>query len=244
MTILPSDHIINDEQQFLKILRFANEQAEKEKSLITLGIKPDQPHTGYGYIQCNTKDTNGSSIQNYPVKKFVEKPNLEKAKEYFAEGNFFWNAGMFVWRTDTILEELKKFVPNIYDLLKPLESVEYKEEQAFLDENFKRVESISVDYAIMEKSQSVECVPADFGWNDIGSWSALSDVLPKVNENYPICQELFQQDAEGNIVHSPDQKVALLGIKDLVVVNTEGTLMICPKERAQEIKVFPQTLIK
>ena len=235
MSVLPSDHLISDEKTFIDILKYTNQKACEEKTLFTLGIKPDFPHTGFGYIQCNMTDKTNNN-QHYNVMRFVEKPDETKAAQYLKEGNYFWNAGMFVWRLDIILEELNKYVTSTMELLKPLAEIPNTQEQSFLEEHFDKCESISIDYAVMEKSDRVCCTPAQFGWNDIGSWTAVKDIMERKNDNYPVCKNLVQIDSSDNMVHAPQKNISLIGVKDLVIVEKGDNILICTGERAQEVK--------
>ena len=143
---------------------------------------------------------------------------------------------MFVWRLDIILEELNKYVTSTMELLKPLAEIPNTQEQSFLEEHFDKCESISIDYAVMEKSDRVCCTPAQFGWNDIGSWTAVKDIMERKNDNYPVCKNLVQIDSSDNMVHAPQKNISLIGVKDLVIVEKGDNILICTGERAQEVK--------
>lgn len=238
VSIFPSDHIIHDLSNFRETLVYANEQAFSTRSILTLGIQPTIPHSGYGYIQCELDEKDNDFLKCLPVKRFIEKPDIETAKSYVAQKNFFWNAGMFVWHNDVILDELEHHLKSVFDLLAPLGSLSNSEEQPFIDDHFQDAQAISIDYAICEKSKRVRCIPSDFGWNDIGGWSALEEITPAKNNNTGYYQRLEQIDSRGNILHTPKLKVGLLGVENLTIVQSGDYLLICPKDRSEEIKAL------
>lgn len=230
-TILSSDAAITKPQQFREVLKQATLFAAENRRLITVGITPTAPETGYGYIKTLPGD---HSIK--PVDKFVEKPDLATAERYLADGSYFWNAGMFVWRVDQIIEEMNKYFASSLGVLMPLLDVPQAEEQNFLDQNFAHCESLSIDYAIMEKSDCVSCIPGDIGWNDIGSWRALDQLLPIVGNNHALSPAVVDIDAASNIIFSPKKMVALIGVQDLIVVETDDAILVCHKDAAQNVK--------
>jgi mannose-1-phosphate guanylyltransferase len=244
MVVLPADHYITDETRFCTTIRQAIEPA-LNGYLVTLGITPDRPETGYGYIEAETSCRGNGP---YPVKRFVEKPPLDKALEYLEAGNFYWNSGMFLWRCDTILEEMAAHMPALHA---SMESLDFSGDIWELADLKPQIEAIyagikgeSIDYGVMERSDRVEVLPADFGWSDVGSWSALPGLLPEdddanVNMNG---NELISVDSSGCLVNGGGKLVALVGVKDLVVVNTEDALLVCPVERAQDVKKVVEEL--
>jgi mannose-1-phosphate guanylyltransferase len=244
MIVLPADHFIVDEDRFRAVLQRAKEPAFNGY-LVTLGINPDRPETGYGYIEAD-KSYRGEGP--YPVKRFVEKPNLEKALEYLESGCFYWNSGMFLWRADTVLEEMSIHMPQLFKELNALEFGDEIWEMADLKPQIEavygRIKSDSIDYGIMEKSEKVEVVPAEFGWSDVGSWSALPELLPADGNNNVAMNEtrLISIDSKGCLVNGGGKLVAVVGVSDLVVVNTDDALLVCPLDRAQDVKKVVEEL--
>ncbi len=235
MIVLTADHLIQKQSAFLSLLNEGIRLACKNEYLITLGIKPTFPETGYGYIQIGEgfEDSNTS----YKVKRFVEKPDRKTAEQYLMDGRYLWNSGMFIWKTQAFWQALKRFLPsmhhsfcqltNIFDTPHFMETVEVV---------YKNMKSISVDYGIMEKSDKVLVIPADIGWNDIGSWTALEKIIEKGENGNIIIGHHIGIDSKNNIVYSHKKLIATIGIKDLIIVDTEDALLVCHKDRAQEIK--------
>ena len=235
MAVLPADHVIPDEELFCEILR-QGEAAAKKGNLVTLGITPSRPETGYGYIEVAA----GSSGDGpFPVLRFVEKPNRERAEQFVTSGNFYWNSGMFLWRADTILEEMQRFLP---DLHRGLMGIEVSDDGTASGEQiatfYRQTASESIDFGVMERSARVVMIPASFGWSDVGSWSALPEVLEgDVNGNVIInTSGEVLTDAKGCLVYGGGKMVALLGVSDLIVVETPDAFLVCPRDRAQEVK--------
>ena len=235
MVVLASDHLIKNEENFRRRLETAVESAKIKKTIVTLGIKPTKPETGYGYIE-----TEECYIgEPAKVKRFWEKPNLERAEKYVAEGNYLWNSGMFIFEVSTILEGFEEHLPKHYDTLNNIKELITKEDiNEKLKEEFEKFEKISIDFGIIEKANNIEVIPVDFGWNDIGSYPALDEVFEKsetgtINRN----GRIKEFNSQNNIVLGTGSKeIALLGIEDMVVVETENKILICKKNEAQNIK--------
>ncbi|NPA46786.1 MAG: mannose-1-phosphate guanylyltransferase [Chlorobi bacterium] len=237
MTVAPSDHFIGDENRFTADMKAAMDYAATHDDLITLGIRPDSPHTGYGYIQYDPADAS-------PFKKvlrFTEKPQREQAEKFLQEGNYLWNAGIFVWRVPVIREAFRQCLPETF---RQLEKIDFRDEnlQAQIDAVFPGAENISVDYGIMEKASNVKVLPVDFGWNDLGSWDALYKQLRRLSdENIVINGTLLVADASGNLIYNARPKTVIIdGLKDHLIVNDEGHLMIIPLDHAQDVKQWRQ----
>ena len=235
MAVLPADHVIPDAEQFCELL-LQGETAAREGNLVTLGITPTRPETGYGYIEVAA----GSAGQGpFPVSRFVEKPNRERAEQFLVSGNFYWNSGMFLWRADTILEELRRFLPDLYQGLKGIEvsaaGTAFGEQ---IDAFYRDAPVESIDFGVMERSARVVMIPASFGWSDVGSWSALPEVLAGDDKGNVIINAAGEvlTDATGCLAYGDGKMVALLGVSDLIVVNTPDALLVCPRDRAQEVK--------
>jgi mannose-1-phosphate guanylyltransferase len=235
LLIAPSDHWIENEQEFLNSIQTSFEACTKHGFLMTLGIKPSSPNTGYGYIQYKTEAT--SAIKK--VKKFTEKPQLEKAKEFLEQGDYLWNAGIFVWTAKSILNAFEEFLPEMYTLFAKGEKVwNTDNEQDFIDTNYGEAQNISIDFGIIEKANNVHVLPVDFGWNDLGTWGSLYD--KKSNDkisNVSIGGKTLYRNATGNIVKTQNHKhVVIQGLDNFIVAEKDGVLLICPKEDEQDIK--------
>ena len=235
MLVAPSDHWIEDEISFLKDVEIGFKACEEDDKLLTLGINPTFPNTGFGYIEYNKEETN--IIKK--VNQFREKPDYVTAKQFIAEGNFLWNAGIFIWSVESIVNSFKKNLPEMYELFSSgIEKLNTSEEKNFILENYEKSENISIDYGILEKSDAVYVKKATFDWNDLGTWGALHDKLEKDEDNNALVRAIPQfKDATGNMVFtSKDKLVVIDGIKDYIVVDKEDVLMIYPKAKEQEIK--------
>lgn len=232
--ILPSDHLIKEHDEFRKCLLNAAEYANKSKGLVTIGITPTRPETGYGYIQFDDDEIE----QNiYKVLTFAEKPNLATARQFVESGDFLWNAGIFVWRVDVILEEIKNYLPDLHEGLLKLEQFIGKpdfEEQ--LTNVYGQLKSISIDYGVMEKSRRVYLTKADFYWNDVGSWEAVYEVAEKNEDGNAIAGESYTLNTFDSYIFAPKKFVATIGVSNLIVIDTEEALLICHRNNAQDVR--------
>ena len=245
MVVLPADHLIHNASRFCRLLSAAADMAGRGDYLVTIGIRPTSPETGYGYIEKGDLITavNGENI--YTVKSVREKPPLKQAKAFLKKGGFYWNSGMFVWRVDTILEAIEEWLPQIHDGLLQIESdMGTDGEKEALRRVYKTIPSISIDYGIMEKADNTLLIEGDFGWSDIGSWDALWEVSDKdENGNAATYRDLFVGvDARNSLIHAPRKFVALLGVEDLIVVDTEDALLICKRGGSQDVKKVVEIL--
>jgi len=244
MAVLPADHYITDEEEFRRILRTGGEQA-RNGCLVTLGIVPTQPETGYGYIEV-AAEMNGSGP--YPVRRFVEKPNREKALEFLDAGNFFWNSGMFIWRADVILDRIKEHMPVLAAALAGLsisvDTPEVSDLKPQVVEMYQAITGESIDYGVMEKADNVVVIPSSFGWSDVGSWSALPEVIePDDAGNVMInVNGQVSLDSRGCLVYGGGKLVALVGVEDLIFVETADAVLLCSKDRAQDVKKVVEEL--
>ncbi len=235
MIVAPSDHWIEDEVAFAKDVIECFDKCEKEEVLCTLGIVPTFPNTGFGYIEFDKAST--SNLKR--VNQFREKPDYETAKEFVSQGNFLWNAGIFMWSIKTIINAFQNFQPSQYELFASgMQDYNYANESKFIKENYPKAENISIDYAILEQSKSIYVRPATFDWNDLGTWGSLYDKLDKdADENAIVNSKVLCQDAKGNMIRSPKDKVVVVdGLKDYIIVDKEGVLLIYPKSKEQDIK--------
>ena len=235
MIVAPSDHWIEDEDAFAKDVITCFEKCSTEEVLCTLGVKPSFPNTGFGYIEFE-KD-NLSEIKK--VHQFREKPDYDTAKEFLAQGNFLWNAGIFMWSVTTIVNAFKIHQPSQFALFETgMSCYNTEEESAFIQENYGKAENVSIDYAILENSKSIFVLPATFDWNDLGTWGSLYDKLDKdENNNAVVNSMVVAEDASGNMIRSPKDKVVVVdGLKDYIIVDKEEVLLIYPKSKEQDIK--------
>lgn len=241
MVVLASDHLIKDEKNFRSIILKASDAAMTKECIVTLGIKPSHPETGYGYIYIET-DSNIELEQIYPVQKFLEKPNIEKAKTYIAAGNFLWNSGMFIFKAQTILEEIERYMPRHNLVIKELgqlisQGLKGQELSDKAAPYFERFQKISIDFGIMERSMKIKVIPSDFGWNDIGSFTALNAIFkPDINGNVIKNSNIRQVDTSDNTIVTDGFTVGTIGVNNLIIVQSENKLLVCHKDRAQEIK--------
>ncbi len=235
IVIAPSDHIILDEATFTNKVNQAINFAENKEALVTLGIQPSNPNTGYGYINFAENDENGV----YKVVQFTEKPNLETAKKFVESGNYLWNAGIFIWNVKSILNSYKKNAVEIYDILAAgNEFYNTDKEQAFIDEAYPTTPSISVDYAIMEKADNVYTIPSAFGWSDLGTWGSLYLESDKDDNNNVINgNEIHTENVSDCLIRMPKDKLLVAkGLDDYIIIDEEDVLLIYPKKDEQEIK--------
>lgn len=233
--VLPSDHAIQNEGEFCRILRLAAETAEKTEGIVTLGIAPNRPETGYGYIK--QAEAHPTCKGAYRVQRFTEKPNLELAEEFLRQGKYLWNSGMFVWKTQTILGLIKEFMPEMHQGLESIRAALGTEAyDAVCREEYGRFERISIDYGIMERAPFVYVIPSDIGWDDVGSWSAMARLHPADEKGNVATGKTIILDSRDNIIYNPGKMVAVLGIEGLVVVEAEDCILVAPKARDQEIR--------
>ncbi|MFA6990095.1 MAG: mannose-1-phosphate guanylyltransferase/mannose-6-phosphate isomerase [Candidatus Gastranaerophilaceae bacterium] len=234
LLIAPSDHLIKKEEEFNKAVIEAVKLAELGY-IVTFGINPDRPDTGYGYI----KTTIGSDISKITatglkVSEFKEKPDMETAQKYLEDGSYYWNGGIFMFKASVMLNELRKFVPDIYDLLEKTELSQKKPTVCL--ETYEKLTNISIDYAVMEKSSLITLVPLDCGWNDLGSWEAIYDVSPKDKNNNYFSGNVVDIDSKNSMVFGTSKLVATIGLENTIVVETDDAVMICDKTKTQDVK--------
>ena len=243
IVVAPSDHLILKETAFLDKITQALEYTSKNEALLTLGISPTRPDTGYGYIHFEQEAVAGV----HEVNRFMEKPVLKKAKEYLASGDYLWNAGIFIWSAKSIQKAFQTHAPEIASLFDQGNSVyNTSEEVGFIQENYPNSPNISIDYAILEKATNVYTIPADIGWSDLGTWASLHEVLPKDEANNSKSIEHLYLEATSNcIIHLPKGKAAVIkGLEDFIIVDDEKVLLIYPKNCEQEIKGVAGTMVQ
>ncbi len=242
MAVLPADHFIAQADKYRKIVSVALEVAREPGRMVVLGIPPTRPETGFGYVERLGEALAPASLPVFAVRRFTEKPALAVAQEYVWSGNYQWNAGMFFWRVSTFLDILKSFLPKTHAALENLAaSIGTRNYERKLRAIYPKLENISVDYAIIEPATRQEgparvfVIPAEIGWSDIGSWAAVYELLAKQPGENVLAGAGHVLDASGNFLWSPSKFVAAIGVRDLVVVETPDALLICPRDRAQEV---------
>lgn len=237
IVVAASDHLILKEDEFLKVIQNAFDFVSKNRVLLTLGIRPSRPETGYGYIQMSDEKIDGVS----KVKVFTEKPNLDLAKVFYESGEFLWNSGIFIWNMGAIMDAFQSYLPEIstrFDAGKDYFGTD--KEKAFIDENFPFCPSISIDYGVMEKASNVYVQAADFGWSDLGTWGSLYDVSDKDNSANAVltARSLFFDSSENVVALPNDKLVVIQGLEGYIVAESDNVLLICKKEEEQRIKQF------
>jgi mannose-1-phosphate guanylyltransferase len=237
MVVLPADHYIKNVSKFSKIITKAVDYCKKDpESLITIGIEPTHPETGYGYIQT------GAEIQKgvREVKSFAEKPNFDTAVRFLESGEFVWNSGMFIWKAETILKNIKAYIPDLYDNLMELKkALEGNAPESAIERIYTEMRSISIDYGVMESAENVKVLSGDFGWSDVGSWFEIYRLKDKDEKrNVVDCDNFISIDTEGCLVSSDDKKklIACIGLRDLSIIDTADSLLITPLSRSQDVK--------
>ncbi len=240
MVVVPADHVVTATKKFVKALQFATKLADKGH-LVTFGIHPSRPETGYGYIQPNKRKRLGSKgpFIGYSVSRFVEKPNLSTARRYCRSGNYFWNSGIFVWKASTILEELAFQQPKMSKILKSLGGyVGTSDFPSVLRKAYSKLPALSIDHAVMEHSARSVVVPVDFGWSDVGSWGSLDEVAPLDKDGNVRNGNIIDMGSQNSVLFADRRVVATIGLDNMVVVDTPDATLVCPKDRAQDVKTM------
>ncbi|SEF55993.1 mannose-1-phosphate guanylyltransferase (GDP) [Caloramator fervidus] len=237
LAVLPSDHLIKDVETFIRTIDAANKFIEENKdAIVTLGIKPDRPETGYGYIKFKETKTIIDNFEIKEVEKFVEKPDKQTAQNYIDEGTYLWNAGMFIWKATTILKYTYKFLPQTFEVLSEVAATNEEDFEEVLNEKYPTVDNISVDYAIMEKADKIYVIPSDFGWDDVGTWTSLERYREKDEMGNIVKGNVIYVDSSNNTIISNTKKIILLGLKDCIIVENNDVILISSKEKVNQIK--------
>lgn len=236
MCVLPSDHHIANEAEFRRVLDRACHAADETGRLITVGIKPTFPSAGYGYIRyCRAGQVFADGA--YEVEEFIEKPAVERARKFLESGNYLWNSGMFTWKVSTIMENLMRYLPRLYrNMVRIRELIGVDKEEEKVEEIYSELQSISIDFGIMERSDEVLVIPGDFGWNDVGSWDALGTIFPTDENGNIVRARHVSLNTKNSIIYSGDRLVATIGLDNLIIADTPDAILICPKDRAQDVK--------
>lgn len=246
MCVLPSDHYVKDKDAYREVMDFAMDLAEKEDRLVTVGIKPTEPATGYGYIKYNKRideiahrvgSVSQKRITAYPVSDFVEKPSLPIAKSYVEQGCYLWNSGMFLWKTSVILKYFERLLPDVYECLMEIEeAIGTEKEKETIERVYPTIPKISIDYGIMEKADQVIMLDGDFGWSDVGSWDALDALYETDENNNVVYGEQIHIGSKNCIAYGKDKLIATIGLENIIIVETEDAVLVCDKSKAQEVK--------
>lgn len=240
MCVFPADHHIADTKEYRRVMEEAVKAAEQTGQIVTIGIQPNYAATGYGYISCG-RETERKGV--YQVQQFVEKPCKEVAEAYLQEGSYLWNSGVFVWKISTILDAFARLLPDMVQAMQPVyDAIGTREEARLLAQVYPSLESISVDYGIMEASEHVLVLKGDYGWNDVGSLDALPTFHSLDARDNLLLGDVMTEDARGCIVKGDKKLIALVGVEDLMVIDTEDALLVCPKDRAQDVKKIAERL--
>jgi mannose-1-phosphate guanylyltransferase len=239
MVVLPADHLIRKPEEFLRVLRVSIDVAANNDALVTIGIQPTHPETGYGYIQFDDSPNQNPYYQDavYRVKTFAEKPNLETAHKFIDSGDFVWNSGMFIWKARVVLQEIEKHLPEMYEQLNKLLPVLGTDGyQAMLEHVYRVIRGVSIDYGVMEKAATVFVAKGDFGWSDVGSWDEVVRLTPADADGNAFRGIVIAKDATNTYVDAGGRAVGLIGVDDLIVVTTDDAVLICKKDHSQDVK--------
>lgn len=237
MIVIPSDHIIKNEDEFIRILKTAVVVSSLGENLVTLGISPTYPETGYGYIESTDQVLEINDSLVYKVNKFVEKPDKVKADSYLEAGNYYWNSGIFIWRTSVIRRYIEELMPELHDLLETMKAAFIKyDKKSVINSEFPKMPDQSIDYGIMEKAKDIYVIPCVLGWDDVGSWTSL-ERIDDLDENGNVIRgNTLNIDTKRCIIESNGKLIATLGVEDLIIVETDDVTLICKKDKAQDIK--------
>jgi mannose-1-phosphate guanylyltransferase len=242
IAVLTADQFIERGEAFREALAMAGRLARRS-CLVTLGIKPTFPSTGYGYILRGSALDDLGGLEAYWVKRFTEKPDLPTARKFLATGRYYWNSGMFIWRMTDIMAEFERQMPELYERLDEIDaSIGTAQEKSVLERVWPQVTYQTIDYGIMEGAQNVAVVPVDIGWSDVGSWATLLDILPGDAEGNVVTGQHLGVDTRRTLVYSPHRLVATVGLEDMIVVDSGDAILVCPKDRAQDVKKIVDAL--
>lgn len=239
--VLPSDHLIEKEDEFRSIILKGNDFLENNPyNIVTLGIQPNRPETGYGYIKL--KDEIFNNI--YKVDKFVEKPDENTAKKYLANGNYLWNSGMFLWKAENIINQIKNYSPEIYEALKGIETIEKDVIGNYIKENYKNTTNISIDYAVLEHSKDIYVIPSDIGWDDIGTWKAVERYRDRDLDNNIVAENVSVIESKSNMIVNNKKRVVLIGIEEVMTLETEDSIFIVNKKYMDNLRDYQKYVDK
>jgi len=237
MVVLPSDHLINDEEEFRNTLLAADSFIEeKDEAIVTLGMNPSRPEVGYGYIKYSDEVLKSNDFRVIKVDSFIEKPNLDTAKKYLREGNYLWNGGMFIWSINNVINQIKMYSPNTYNALINVMEVSEDKLQETINNNYEGAEATSIDYAVLEKSKDVYVIPSNFGWDDVGSWEALDRYREKDESGNVLVGQSKAVKANNNLVISSNNSVVVEGLSDIYIIENDGKVLVGHKSNVANVK--------
>jgi len=241
--VLPADHLVRDEARFREALDAALDAAERRDALVTIGITPTRPETGYGYILRGPRELRLGALEAHRVERFAEKPDEETARAFLEDGRYLWNSGMFAWRASTVLRQIEEHLPDLYRRLEAIRSaLDGDESDRVLEEEFEGTEKVSIDYGVMERASNVLVIPCDFGWDDVGNWGALGRHLPADEHGNVVSGEAVAVGCSDCIVRAEGGLVAAVGVRDLVIVESGGAVLVCRRGAEQELKELTTAL--
>ena len=237
MVVLPSDHLINDEEEFRNTLLAADSFIEeKDEAIVTLGMNPSRPEVGYGYIKYSDEVLKSNDFRVIKVDSFIEKPNLDTAKKYLREGNYLWNGGMFIWSINNVINQIKMYSPNTYNALINVMEVSEDKLQETINNNYEGAEATSIDYAVLEKSKDVYVIPSNFGWDDVGSWESLDRYREKDELGNVLVGQSKAVKANNNLVISSNNSVVVDGLSDIYIIQNDGKVLVGHKSNVANVK--------
>lgn len=237
MVVLPSDHLINDEEEFRNTLLAADSFIEeKDEAIVTLGMNPSRPEVGYGYIKYSDEVLKSNDFRVIKVDSFIEKPNLDTAKKYLREGNYLWNGGMFIWSINNVINQIKMYSPNTYNALINVMEVSEDKLQETINNNYEGAEATSIDYAVLEKSKDVYVIPSNFGWDDVGSWESLDRYREKDELGNVLVGQSKAVKANNNLVISSNNSVVVEGLSDIYIIENDGKVLVGHKSNVANVK--------
>jgi mannose-1-phosphate guanylyltransferase len=240
MVVLPADHIISDEAEFHRILRLAIWVAYESGKLVTIGIHPIRPETGYGYIQVVDEDDGTNQYFSrgvYNVKTFAEKPNVATAEQFLKSGDFLWNSGMFIWRVDAIMKEIERQLPEMHEqLMKIDEAIGHDDYDHVLETAYRTIRGISIDYGVMEKADGVYVLRGNFGWSDVGSWDEVYRITGKDDNGNSVSGKAYVHQSKNNLIQTNGKLVATVGVDNLIIIVSDDAVLVCKQGQSQEVK--------
>lgn len=237
MVVLPSDHLINDEEEFRNTLLAADSFIEeKDEAIVTLGMNPSRPEVGYGYIKYSDEVLKSNDFRVIKVDSFIEKPNLDTAKKYLREGNYLWNGGMFIWSINNVINQIKMYLPNTYNALINVMEVSEDKLQETINNNYEGTEATSIDYAVLEKAKDVYVIPSNFGWDDVGSWESLDRYREKDELGNVLVGQSKAVKANNNLVISSNNSVVVEGLSDIYIIENDGKVLVGHKSNVANVK--------
>ncbi|MBI4548161.1 MAG: mannose-1-phosphate guanylyltransferase [Ignavibacteriae bacterium] len=240
MVVLPSDHIMENEEELRRILRLATWVAYESGKLITVGIQPTRPETGYGYIQVIDEDSGTNPYFErgvYTVKTFAEKPNLATAQQFLQSGDFLWNSGMFIWRVDAIMKEIERLLPELHgEFMKVADAIGSDAYDHAVETAYRIIRSISIDYGVMEKTKDVYVIKGNFGWSDVGSWDEVYRISGKDEHGNSVTGKTYLHNTKNTLIHSGNTFVAAVGVENLIIITTDDAVLVCKQGQSQDVK--------